>query len=246
MKSAIYILLLLFFSRYAFAQKEYPDCKQTYFTTGELSSKKCFDTNKRFGKATAYNKTGSIIYEKELRTIGGHASVEFTFYPNGALNKASWSSAPDAGIQWYNSTDIFSEDGKLVSHTENNYDDYLHLTAPYNPKQKDTTLIKPDSVLSDKKKVITYFINHTYYSITVMTFDKSNGKLLNERNMKPGDIINVVMYEYTKNNFEPSRKYHFKIIPTSNKKEQRPFIKKVSQKTLTNKNKAFYYIIENK
>jgi hypothetical protein len=41
--------------------------------------KKCFDTNKRFGKATAYNKTGSIIYEKELRTIGGHASVEFTF-----------------------------------------------------------------------------------------------------------------------------------------------------------------------
>jgi hypothetical protein len=64
------------------------------------------------------NKTGNVIYEKELRTIGGHASVEFTFYPNGALNKASWSSAPDAGIQWYNSTDIFSEDGKLVSHTE--------------------------------------------------------------------------------------------------------------------------------
>ena len=208
--------------------------------------KKCFDTNKRFGKATAYNKTGSIIYEKELRTIGGHASVEFTFYPNGALNKASWSSAPDAGIQWYNSTDIFSEDGKLVSHTENNYDDYLHLTAPYNPKQKDTIQIKPDSVLSDKKKVITYFINHTYYSITVMTFDKSNGKLLNERNIKPGYSINVVMHGYTKKNFEPSRKYHFKIVPTSNQKEQRPFIKKVSQTTLTNKNKAFYYIIENK
>jgi hypothetical protein len=191
-------------------------------------------------------KQETVIYEKELRTIGGHASVEFTFYPNGALNKASWSSAPDAGIQWYNSTDIFSEDGKLVSHTENNYDDYLHLTAPYNPKQKDTIRIQPDSVLSDKKKVITYFINHTYYSITVMTFDKSNGKLLNERNIKPGDSINVVMYEYTQKNFEPSRKYHFKIIPTSNKKEQRPFIKKVSPKTLTNKNKAFYYIIENK
>ena len=79
-----------------------------------------------------------------------------------------------------------------------------------------------------------------------MTFDKSNGKLLNERNIKPGYSINVVMHGYTKKNFEPSRKYHFKIVPTSNQKEQRPFIKKVSQTTLTNKNKAFYYIIENK
>jgi hypothetical protein len=79
-----------------------------------------------------------------------------------------------------------------------------------------------------------------------MTFDKSNGKLLNERNIKPGDSINVVMYNYATKNFEPNRRYYFKLLSVNNKKEERPFVKKISHKILNNQNRAFYYSIENK
>jgi antitoxin component YwqK of YwqJK toxin-antitoxin module len=94
MKSVIHILLLLFFSRYACAQKEYPDCKQTYFTTGELSSKKCFDTNKRFGKATAYNKTGTLFTKRncgqsaDMLLLNLHfIRTEHSIKPHGAARR---------------------------------------------------------------------------------------------------------------------------------------------------------------
>lgn len=115
-------------------------CEKKFFKTKQLSTQKCYDKDKRFGKAIAYNKKGVVIYEKELRTIAGHASVYFTYHPNGAICKAEWSSAPDAGIQWYKSSDEFDENGKLVHHSEQSYDDRLQLTVPYIVPGKDTVL----------------------------------------------------------------------------------------------------------
>src|ERR1041385_8977966 len=73
--------------------------------------------------ACAYDQAGDKIYEQELRNFAGHSPVWFTYYENGAVKKAEWSSAPDAGIQWYKNISNFSDSGTLLNSTDHNYDD---------------------------------------------------------------------------------------------------------------------------
>ena len=243
------LLLSIFFVQFSYAENDYPNCEKTFFKSGELSTKKCYDKDNRFGKAYAYTKKGKLIYEKGLRKIAGHESVYFTFYPSGAVKKAEWSSAPDAGIQWYNSTDEFAENGTLTSHTENNYDDYLRVVPTYivpkDTSSKNSTT-KYDSVIIKPKQVECWFVNHTYFTISVKVIDKKNKQEINQKNIKAGDSIKVGTYDYTAKNFEPVRKYLFDIQSANNTTEQKPFVKTIKRKRLLNKNDAFYYIIENK
>ncbi len=243
-------LLLAFTATVCRAEKEYPDCEKTFFQSGQLSTQKCFDKAHRFGKAYAYNTKGEVIYEKDLRTIGGHASVYFTFYTSGAVKRADWSSAPDAGIQWYSSRDEFSEEGKLTFHTTQNYDDYIRLKAPLNKTEKDTEILvkagKSDTILTHKKKVETWFINHTWYPIFVTTLKKNELTEMSEKKILPGDSIMLVNYDFTLKNNEPSRKYQFKLIAAENDAKQQPVVKTISRRTRPNKNIAYYYVVENK
>lgn len=233
----------------SYAQKEYPVCEKTFFKSGQVSTEKCFDKENRFGKAYAYTKSGKLIYEKGLRKIAGHESVYFTFYPGGAVKKAEWSSAPDAGIQWYNSTDEFSEDGTLINHTENNYDDYLRVTTPFTPKEKDTVVTlkekKADTLISTKKKVEVWFLNHTYYPVIIHASGKNNLSIA-EQKVYPGDSTRLLQYDFTTKNFQPEKKYNFQIHSANKANEESPFIRKTQYKILSNQNRAFFYTIENK
>lgn len=252
MKSVLLYITFIILARYSFAQKEYPNCEETFFKTGELSTKKCFDKEKRFGKATAFNKKSEIIYEKDLRTIGGHASLSFSYYPNGAVQKAEWSSAPDAGIQWYNTTDVFDENGKKISHTENNYDDYLRVTTPYLLPVKDTIVkqspvdkTKKDTIITDKNFIEVWGINHTYYPVIVMAKDKQTYIEMAEKTILPGDSIKIIQYKYSKAFNEPNKKYRLSVAPTIKHTDRNPsvkYIKKKKQKL----NDIYYYIIQNK
>jgi hypothetical protein len=107
----------------SFAGGEYPLCKHTYFKgTKKVSTSLCYDKDNRFGKATAYNRKGEIIYEKSLRKIAGHSSVTFSYYSDGAVSKACYSDAPDAGIQWYKSDTWFKNNGTIDHVTEQSND----------------------------------------------------------------------------------------------------------------------------
>ncbi|GAA4462228.1 hypothetical protein GCM10023093_08400 [Nemorincola caseinilytica] len=105
--------------------QEYTRCSYKYFVHGKgIATSQCYDKDGRWGKAKAYDRTGKEIYSRELRTVGGHSYVEFSYYDrSGAVKTARWSSAPDGGIQWYRSYTEFSEDGKIVNETKDSYDD---------------------------------------------------------------------------------------------------------------------------
>ncbi len=249
MKPTGLFLVLAFAATICRAEKDYPDCEKTYFKSGQLSTKKCFDKDHRFGKAYAYNKKGEVIYERDLRTVAGHASVYFTFHPNGAVKRADWSSAPDAGIQWYHSRDEFSEEGKLTGHTQNNYDDYLQLKVPL--IEKDTVIVikpvKNDTLITNKKKTEAWFVNHTWYPIIVVTTERRNIRSgAFEKKILPGDSIKVVSYNLTVKNNEPFRKYSFELISMDKNDKQQPFVKYISKQVQPSKNVRFYYIVENK
>lgn len=93
-----------------------------YFTTGQLSSKAWMDTDNRWGHSWAYTKQGKVIFDRQTRRIGGHASVDFRYHPNGAVSRADYSTMPDGGIQWYKSTTTFDTVGGQAGFSEQGWD----------------------------------------------------------------------------------------------------------------------------
>lgn len=101
-----------------------------YFTTGQLSTEEWTDQDDRFGRSRAFKRDGTIIVEHGTRRIAGHASVHFQYHPNGAVSKAEFSDAPDAGIQWYESTTTFDDQGNRTDFREQGHDDLEFIPRP--------------------------------------------------------------------------------------------------------------------
>lgn len=104
-----------------------------YFASGQVSTKEWRDKDDRWGRSWAYAKNGAVIFEGQTRRFAGHASVRFSYHPNGAVSKAETSDAPDGGIQWYRSTTIFDEEGNRTGFWEQGHDDYGPLPRPTMP-----------------------------------------------------------------------------------------------------------------
>lgn len=95
-----------------------------WFTTGQLSTKAWMDADNRWGHSWAYNTQGAVIYDQPTRRIAGHASVDYRYHPNGAVSRADYSTMPDAGIQWYQSTTTFDTAGVQTGFSEEGEDNY--------------------------------------------------------------------------------------------------------------------------
>jgi len=96
-----------------------------HLRTGEVSTREWRDKNDHWGRSWAYKRTGEVIFVGETRRVAGHASVHFSYHGNGAVSKVDVSDAPDAGIQWYNSTTTFDEHGDQTGHSEQSHEDLL-------------------------------------------------------------------------------------------------------------------------
>ncbi|MCC6575733.1 MAG: hypothetical protein IT228_00160 [Flavobacteriales bacterium] len=92
------------------------------FTTGELSTKAWMDRDGRWGRSWAYDRRGRVIYQQQTRRVGGHATVDFRYHPNGGVSRADYSTMPDGGIQWYRSTTTFDEEGRQTGFSEDGWD----------------------------------------------------------------------------------------------------------------------------
>jgi len=93
-----------------------------FFKSGGVSTKEWTDKDRHWGRSWAYAMDGRVLIDQQTRRIAGHASVHFTYHPNGTISKAEVSEAPDAGIQWYRSTTTFDENGQRTGFTEQGHD----------------------------------------------------------------------------------------------------------------------------
>jgi hypothetical protein len=158
---------------------EYPNCTYSYFAKSKkVSTSLCYDKEKRWGKALAYDMNSKVIDEKQLRNIAGHASVHFSYHSNGGIAKAEWSSAPDAGIQWYNSIDEFSPDGKLTNHTEMDHE-FNRPNVPGIETKEQPLVVMPEPVRRTEQPVTGenfisefWFVNRTKYKLTIFCQSK--------------------------------------------------------------------------
>ncbi len=216
------LLILLLLPALVWAQeKEYPHCQRTYFRNSKkVSTTQCYDANDRWGRAQAFDKAGKQIYEWELRRIAGHSSVQFSYYDDGAVKKAEWSSAPDGGIQWYRSTTLFDEDGRVTSETKDSYDDGPG-TQPYLPGTTRKTLVTPTPPPPPSTPTVAtcaviyssefWFVNETPYTVEVAATRNNNEHstvtLKPKQRMKGGYMPGAERFE------DPSQFYKFSVRP---------------------------------
>ncbi|WP_133162434.1 hypothetical protein [Flavipsychrobacter stenotrophus] len=220
MSKPLFILLLsITLASLHISAQEYQVCVYHYFNNKKVSTSQCFDKDKRWGKALAYDKTGKIIYEKELRRVAGNSSVDFTYYPDGAVSRAQWHSAPDAGIQWYNSTTYFSKDGTIEKVEENSYDmtpglKELKVPGEYTPQIKKQEAARCGAIYSTE----FYFINKYKYPVNITATRKGNAADIKTVTVNPGDTAIGGSFIMTEQFVELSDYYTFSAIPTKTRK----------------------------
>ncbi len=214
MRSSFFLLLLLI-NGYAPHAQDYPKCSYHYFKNGKIATSECYDANNRFGKAKAFNKRGDVIYEKEIRKIAGHSYVQFSYYPDGAVQKAEWSSAPDGGIQWYSSMTYFSQDGTITEETENDYDNSPGKLLRYTQtKPPVITSKKPDTAKTIACAVIYstefWYINNIRRPVIITATrgqEQFNTVVHPKETQKGGQFILAEQFE------DPLKYYHFTVAP---------------------------------
>ncbi len=122
--------------------------KKCFHQNGKVSIVETWDIYERNGNLKGFNNQGKELFSYNLRHVGGHASVQLTWFENGQVKSVSYSDAPDGGIQYYHATRQFDEVGNQVSFSEDSYDDKLKLEVPV----RDTT--KPRKPVVEINRVL--------------------------------------------------------------------------------------------
>lgn len=111
----VMLLLCLYTPFWGYAQKSDTLFVLKYHSNRQLSTKEVVLNNEQvWGYAKAFDVTGKLIYSMQTRSVAGHASVSFSYFPNGAVRMAHFTSHPDGGIQWGDIKHFFDEKGNII------------------------------------------------------------------------------------------------------------------------------------
>jgi hypothetical protein len=229
----VLLAILLLCGHPALAQ-EFPLCTTKYFTgTKKVSTTHCYDKDNRWGRARAFNRLGQQIYERDLRRIAGHSTVEFTYYESGAVKTASYSSAPDAGIQWYRSHTTFSEDGKVTSETHDDYDNrpqVFYRTRPgehipdkpvvVTPAPHKTTVAECAVIYSSE----FWFTNYTPHTVIITATGKYNKSVTFTLSLHPRETLKCGQLILAQQFDDPAKTFDFTVTPLKPGKKQKLII----------------------
>lgn len=152
----------------------------SYHKNGKASVVEVWDKEKRWGSMKGYNNEGKELFSYDLRKFAGHASVYLSYYANGQVKKAEYSSMPDGGIQWYRYIHEFDETGNQTSYIDLSMPDGHPTTLT---TYKDTTgtnkpivEIKKPELVERSTPYITEFtlVNETKKTVTLTIKAKDN------------------------------------------------------------------------
>jgi YD repeat-containing protein len=90
----------------------------SYHKNGRPSTIETWDKDHRWGNLQGLNSEQKEIFNYGLRKVGGHASVYLSYYSNGQVKKAEFSSMPDGGIQWERYIHEFDELGNQTAYMD--------------------------------------------------------------------------------------------------------------------------------
>lgn len=206
MKKVFLLFVCSLFLQISFAQL---NCKTTTDATNgtvkkclhankKVSTEEIWDEDKRFGTLKLFNNQGVELAVYHLREVGGHASAHLSYHSNGQVAKVEFSDAPDGGIQFYESTRKFDENGKQVEYNEMKYPQELETTfmqiePQEQPQQQVVPPIKEAIIPCATIYQTFYQLQNTTNSKIVLTIQPIVNNVVNvtekEITLKPNESI---------------------------------------------------------
>jgi hypothetical protein len=174
-----------------------------HLRNGMVSTLEWTDKDGRWGRARAFDQNGREIFAYQTRSIGGHATVRFSYHPNGAISKAEVSDAPDGGIQWYRSTTTFDEGGVRTGFSEQGHDDHGPIPGPGTVRETRPALTpvkRPadQEVMTCQKLYVNevFVVNRTNSACRVKALAKAPSPALPSATytLAPGDTVRLGTY----------------------------------------------------
>lgn len=191
-----------------------------YHSNKKIATKEVKLSNDQvWGYAKAFDQQGKEIYLMHTRRVAGHATVDFSYYPSGAVRQAHFTSHPDGGIQWSDITHRFDENGKITEVIDNSSDDFGHyrvrIDSPYQLDTIKPPVSPPVVVPSKKQEVIrcaeiysteVYLINATgktrkYKASSIgapLDEEKLEGEIIANDTIKLGSYIEAQLFTHPK------------------------------------------------
>lgn len=206
----IYIFIIVCFWK-VFSIAQIDTLHVHYFPSNQVSTIAVL-TNNFEGYAKAFSQSGEEIYSSSIRRFAGHESVEFKHYESGGVREAKFSSAPDAGIQWYKSKTTFDEAGKIIGFHE---DSHEQLIAPQ------IRIVRPEvqevaaCASIHENKIIVH--NHIRQSIEYVLIQRGerNSQMIKSKQNK--EVATYISAEITQ---EPTQFYKIEVHSTKRFKKK--------------------------
>lgn len=192
----------------------------------------------RYRHFIAFDYKGNEMYKNEHGCRHGCGSLDIKYFPNGSIQSARKTFQPDGGIQHYDNTTFFKEDGTF-SHEEDNSWDTLHeriqvvpIENP-NPPRKE---LKSETKLMDS--LICIVKNTNSYKVELLVANPGNSKKKVIKIKKHQEII-LGKYLPANGKEDPLLYFDVDIIP-SKKLKRTYFILQIDVKSGTNR---YLYIV---
>ncbi len=171
-------------------------------------------TWERYTHTLIYDQNGNQVYKGSQGYRHGGGSLYLKYYANGAVSSARSTFQPDGGIQYYDVTTFFNEDGTF--NREEDHSMHTHRPTLFDP----TTIIKTQPVvqpLMQKADSVELFIKNTTgkkVSILVQAKGSKDRTLVHIKKKE----VSIGKYVPLKGNQDPHIYFEIIIVPNKKKK----------------------------
>jgi hypothetical protein len=241
----LFLLLVSVFSSQSYAQI---GCKKLKGRGGD--STVCYHKNgkvstidfeivehDRYFEFRAYDTKGNESLKAHHGYLHGGASLDVTYYENGAIRTARKTFQPDGGIQHFDATSFFNEDGTFNHEEDNSWDKQLII---YNPPIYDFPEPKKAVVEPKKDTVFVYLKNASSRKIEVLINKKTGSDQLEKVVLKKQSEQQIGYFISQGKNEKVEELWDVFLIPSRKTSK----IKRISAPELSSKNKQVIVFVE--
>jgi hypothetical protein len=189
------------------------DSTRCYFADGKISSIRYPDAkHERYFHFIAYNTTGTVVFEGEQGYLHGSSGLDVTYHSTGAVSTIRRTFQPDGGIQHYDETFYFNEDGTFNHSVDNSWDrQTTFIQEPFvQPKQQAPNECMP---VPQKDSIALYIQNSSTHTVRILIGkigSPAEKKLIKIRNDKK---VLVGYYSPMNNEQAPTRYFDIDVLP---------------------------------
>jgi hypothetical protein len=243
MKIPLLLISVLSFSFFAQSQLNckklkgrYGDSTVCFHQSGTKSTVEFHDReNDRYQWFIAYNVKGNKIFEGGHGYRHGGGSLDVKYHSNGSISSVRSTFQPDGGIQYYDVTAYFAEDGSFIRREDNSWDRQLTI-QPYVHHSVETE--KPVHEVRDS---IQYLLkNTTKHKIKILLVDTKNSDIRRVEIIRRNKVIDLGTFEKKRNLNGLFDYYRIEILPANSKGR----IILISNEALSNSKKEYMVFIE--